>query len=113
MLSLDMRRGDRLECGAPARRRRYAQHMFEGVDPKVLGAVRALARELRFRTIEPIIGRRVRIESVGSIDSAVRTVVPELPANARLLGDDDNRSATLAQYGLLDLRYEVDSIAAP
>lgn len=85
--------------------------MFEGVDPKVLRAVRALARELRYRELTRIVGRRVLVESVDAIDRSVRRVVPEIPGDAELIST--NMSGTLAKYGILDLQYRLPALDAP
>ena len=87
--------------------------MFEGIDPKVLGAVRGLARELRYRHLPSIVGRRVRINAVDGIDTALRAALPEVPNGAKLGNDVEYVHRALAKYGFLDLHYEVAAIDAP
>ena len=85
--------------------------MFEGIDPSTLGAVRALARELRYASLPVIVDRRVRLGSVSDVERVVRSAVAELES-ARLANEELQMSLTLAKYGILDLRFEVDSITA-
>lgn len=87
--------------------------MFEDVAPDVLGAVRALARELRYRPRPAWLGRRVRIDAADEIDAAVRRAVPELPPEARLRTEARQAQLSLAKYGILDLCFEVEAIDAP
>lgn len=86
--------------------------VFEGINPATLGAVRALARELRYASLPSVVGRRVRIESVAGIDQILRAAVPALGTSARLANDEEQMGLTLSKYGILDLSYVVASITA-
>lgn len=87
--------------------------MFEGIDPVALGAVRALARELRYRSLPSLVGRRVRIDSVAAIDRAMRAALPEVPASSALANEGIQMGLTLAKYGILDLQFVGGAIDAP
>lgn len=90
----------------------YDEKMFEGVDPALLGTVRALARELRYRERTPLVGRTVWLESAACIDQAVRAAVPELGADA-VLAPDDSTTRALGALGILDLAYRLATLDAP
>jgi hypothetical protein len=69
--------------------------------------VRAVARELRYRPLDHLVGRVVEVRDLEGIEDAVRLALgPDLPDGCRLAGPEPRfREVAVAKYGILDLRF--------
>jgi hypothetical protein len=71
------------------------------------GLVRYIAKELRYRTLDYLLGRIIDVANLDRIEVAVRLALgPDLPDGCRLVGPElRSREGTVAKYGILDLRF--------
>jgi hypothetical protein len=71
--------------------------------------VKAVARSLRYRSLDHLIGRPVEIRDIGRVEEAVRSALgPDLPDGCRLAGPEPiYRHGAVAKYGILDLVFSV------
>jgi hypothetical protein len=69
--------------------------------------VRSVAKGLRYRSLQRLIGRTVEVENIDSIEEAVHLALgPDFPAESRLVGPELHfREGAIAKYGILDLRF--------
>jgi hypothetical protein len=69
--------------------------------------VRGVARGLRYRPLEHLIGRLIEVADLAEVEHAVRLALgPDLPEGCRLVGPElRSREGAVAKYGILDLRF--------
>src|SRR3954452_15746473 len=69
--------------------------------------VRSVARGLRYRPLDHLVGRSVEIADLEAVEDAVRLALgPDLPDGCRLAGPEPRyREGAIAKYGILDLRF--------
>src|SRR4051794_34273518 len=69
--------------------------------------VRTIARGLRYRPLNHLIGQTVEIRDLAAVEDAVRvTLGPDLPEGCRLVGPELHyREGAVAKYGILDLKF--------
>src|SRR5262245_12163163 len=69
--------------------------------------VRTVARQLRYRPLDHLVGRVVEVHDLDRIEHAVRdSLGPDFAEGCRLLGPEPcNREVAVAKYGILDLRF--------
>ena len=72
--------------------------------------VRQVARRLRYRTIDQLVGRRVTLRSLDTTLADIQAIVDEVFPGCVFAGPEERfRIGALAKYGLLDLRYDAKS----
>src|SRR5437868_1112064 len=69
--------------------------------------VRRVARGLRYRPLERLVGRTVLVRDLDAVEEAVRAGLgPDFPDGCRLDGPElVYRHGAVAKYGILDLRF--------
>src|SRR5947209_2097031 len=66
--------------------------------------VRSVARGLRYRPLDHLVGRVVEVRELDRINDAVRLALPD---GCRLAGPEPPfRVVAVAKYGILDLRFD-------
>jgi hypothetical protein len=71
------------------------------------GLVRDVARALRYRPLDHLVGRSVEVHDLDEIEENVHLALgPDLPEGCRLVGPELHfREGAVAKYGILDLRF--------
>jgi hypothetical protein len=69
--------------------------------------IKSVARGLRYRSLDHLIGRAIEIHDLDQIEDAVRFGLgPDMPEDCRLAGPERHtREVAVAKYGILDLRF--------
>jgi hypothetical protein len=75
--------------------------------PKHRWIIRQVARRLRYRTLGPLIGQNIILQSLDGILADVQAVIDSIYPGCRFRRPEERlRKGALAKYGLLDLEYD-------
>src|SRR5262249_2165041 len=69
--------------------------------------LRSVARGLRYRPLEQLIGRSVWIRDLADVETAIRSALrTDMPPDCRLIDSEPHfREGAIAKYGILDLTF--------